>query len=148
MQQVIQAGTRAENELMAEVGEVNYRQAFDAVHGQALQALRQAYPQASEQQLQWAQQTAILEHAQQCLSRGENPARVVYEHAQRMGFKPGHRTVGQRPTAPTSLSNLPGAGAAEDNGRLTGAKINAMSDAEFEQLCASMKRGAHRGPGF
>lgn len=148
VQQVVQAGTQAESSFMAEVGESNYREAFDAVHNQALQALRQAYPQASEAQLMQAQQQATMMHVQQALARGENPARLIYEYATKNGFKPGHRAPGQRPVAPTSLSSLPGAGGVEAGGKLTAAKINAMSDAEFEALVAGMRKSAHSGPRF
>jgi len=148
VQQVIQAGTQAEQAFMAEVGEDNYRQAFDAVNGQVLQALRQSYPQATEQELQQVQLHGLMTHAQQCLAQGRNPAQALYERAQALGFKPGHRVPGQaRPTAPTSLSSLPSGAYDDGGGRLTAAKVNAMSDSEFAALVAGMKRSAHAGPG-
>lgn len=89
----------------------------------------------------------LAAHARQT---GRDPADMVYGLAKAIGYTaavpgkqpPAQQHVPPQNPAPTSLSSLPGATTAEDDGKLTAAKLNAMSDKEFEKLCADMRRAA------
>ncbi|WP_137164588.1 MULTISPECIES: hypothetical protein [Pseudomonas] len=147
VQQTIQAAVQAEAAAMERFGEADYRQASALVEGNVMDQLRTMHPGAPEWQLQQVQAAATVHFVRQCQAQGIDPCEHIYNRAQQLGFKPGHRVPQSRPVAPTSLSSLPGAGGVEAGGKLTAAKINDMSDAEFAQLCANMKRSAHAGPG-
>jgi len=126
----------------------DYREAFDHMMALADARIAQQYPGVGPREAGLMKQLAVTQFFKDSVAQGVNPAEKIYAKARELGFQSSHRVPGQqRIAAPTSLSSLPAAGGAEDGGRLTAAKVNAMSDAEFAQLVADMKRGAHAGPG-
>lgn len=148
-QQIAHAGqqvAQVEAQFMEQVGADSYKQAHAVVEQDIMQNLQRMYPMASAAELQQAQLGAAFGFLQQCEANGVNPAEHIWQRAQQLGFKPGHRVPTMRPSAPTSLSSLPGANTTEDDGKLTAAKVNSMSDAEFAALVADMKRASHSGP--
>ncbi|MNI70861.1 hypothetical protein D3C73_1266980 [compost metagenome] len=147
---------QAENAFRAEHSD--YDQAFDFVRQHAEQNMRAQHPGASEADMQMLRTVTLVQFAKQCQANGINPAEHIYGRAQELGFTPGRRVPGAQsqgyqvsaPKTPnTSLSNLGGSPRAPDEkGKLTAAAVNDMSDAEFDDLFASMARSSHVGLKF
>ncbi|WP_414157279.1 hypothetical protein [Pseudomonas sp. BNK-15] len=145
----------AEQALISEVGSDSYQQAFDHVDRHVTAQLQAMHPGVDPQMLSQVKGIASLQFLQQCQANGIDPARHVWEFAQQLGYQPGMRTphassadlprVARAP-GNTSLGNLGGAADPTVNGKLTAASVSAMSDAEFDQLCANMRKQSASGP--
>ena len=138
----------AEDELRAEVGS-HYDEACEHVNRLAMERMRQLHPYADPQALEQTKTAAVIQFMRDHVSRGESPARTIWNLAQQLGFVPsGQRVPGQeRRQAPTSLSNIPAAGRAPGlRGRLTARDIATMPQDEFDQMFESMRRGATQMP--
>ncbi|CAM3304600.1 hypothetical protein [Pseudomonas plecoglossicida] len=145
----------SERALADEVGEDSYRAAFDLVDQHVNDQLRAMHPGADPQTMQQVKALASLQFVQQCQTSGIDPARHVWEFAQQLGFTPGarvpHAPSGDLPRVArvpgnTSLGSVGGAADPTVAGKLTAASVSAMSDAEFDQLCANMRRQSASGP--
>lgn len=145
----------AEDAMRAEVGEQAYQEAHAIVDQHVLNQLRVRHPNASEQELLQARNVEAFGFFKGCVDRGIDPARRIFEVAQRLGYTPGarvpHAPSGELPRVArvpgnTSLNSVSGAQTPDDTGKLTTAKVTAMSDAEFDQLCADMKAQSRSGP--
>jgi len=138
----------AEDELRAEVGS-HYDEACAHVNRLAMERMRQLHPYADPQALEQTKNAAVIQFMRDHVSRGESPARTIWNLAQQLGFVPsGQRVPGQeRRQAPTSLSNIPAAGRAPDEkGKLSAKDIANMPQDEFDQMFESMRRGATQMP--
>ncbi|MFF5867256.1 hypothetical protein [Pseudomonas sp. NPDC012596] len=138
----------AEDEMRAEVGS-HYDEACEHVNRLAMERMRQLHPYADPQALEQTKNAAVIQFMRDHVSRGESPARTIWNLAQQLGFVPsGQRVPGQeRKAPPTSLSTVPAAGRAPDQrGRLTAKDIASMPQDEFDQMFESMRRGATQMP--
>ena len=141
--------TASEDAMREEVGGETYDQAYAFVHQYAQAEIARMYPGAPPALLAQLEGVASIAFVQNCQAQGIDPARSIYEKAQRLGFtQPGHRVPGQeRKAPPTSLSNIPAAGRAPDQrGRLTAKDIAIMPQDEFDAMFESMRRGCEQWP--
>ncbi|MFB1632490.1 hypothetical protein [Pseudomonas sp. AP-1] len=144
----------AEAALKAEVGDDSYQAAFEHVDRHVTAQLQAMHPGADPQMLSQVKGLASLQFLQQCQANGIDPARHVWEFAQQLGFTPGARVPNAADGLPrvarvpgnTSLGSLGGASDPTVNGKLTADRVSAMSDAEFDKLCADMRRQSNSGP--
>lgn len=141
--------TASEDAMREEVGAEAYDAAYQHVHQYAQAEIARMYPGAPPALLAQLEGVASIAFVQQCQAQGIDPARHIFEKAQRLGFtQPGHRVPAQeRRAAPTSLSTIPAAGRAPDQrGRLTAKDIASMPQDEFDNLFESMRAGAAQWP--
>jgi hypothetical protein len=145
---VVPAAIQLENEFRATTPD--YDAAFNLVQQSVEAQLRQMYPQADAAHFDTLRTAALIGFNKQCLANGINPAAQVYKRAQELGYVPGAAPAGQqRKEPPTSLSTAHGSTRAPDErSSVRAADIADMSEAEFDQLWNSMKRGATVGPAF
>ncbi|WP_182375308.1 hypothetical protein [Pseudomonas putida] len=141
--------TASEDAMREEVGAEAYDAAYQHVHQYAQAEIARMYPGATPALLAQLEGVASIAFVQQCQAQGIDPARHIFEKAQRLGFtQPGRRVPAQeRRAAPTSLSTIPAAGRAPDQrGRLTAKDIATMPQDEFDQMFESMRAGAAQWP--
>lgn len=135
---VVPAAIQLENEFRATTPD--YDIAYNVVQQTVESQLRQMYPHVDAAQFDTLRTAALIGFNKQCLANGINPAAQVYKRAQELGFQPAYRA---RKEPPTSLSTAHGSTRAPDErSSVRVSDISSMSEAEFDDLWASMKRGA------
>ncbi|MCY1370400.1 hypothetical protein D9M69_574890 [compost metagenome] len=139
----------AEAQFRDEVGADAYNEAFKVVEADALNQLRQRFPGQPEEAYANLLAVATLQHAEGCFQQGRNPAQVIFERAQALGWKHGHRQV-QRKQAPTSLATVSGERAPDERSGegFTLDNVDAMSDTEFQRAWAAMEKASRQKPSF
>lgn len=141
--------TQAEAEFRAQ--QPDYDAALSHMFELAKAQVRQAYPGATDAEVQQVEAAALLQLAVECRAQGHNPAQRLYERALASGFQASHRAARSQPTrqAPTSLSTINGSSRAPDQrGNVTAKDIASMSTQEFDKFFNEMAAGATQRPAF
>lgn len=144
-QQMQQAGpvvAQIESEFTAQ--HPDYGQAYAHLDKEVTARIQQQHPGATPEQHAFAKKIAMLGFIQHCADNNLNPAQLLYNKAQELGYQSQHRTPnGQIKQAPTSLSNLPAGGRAPDEqGAISASRIASMSNEDFDKMFEAMRRSS------
>ncbi|BBU44956.1 hypothetical protein PPTS312_28710 [Pseudomonas putida] len=125
----------------------DYGQAYAHLDREVTALIQQQRPGATPEQHAFAKNIAMLGFIQHCADNNLNPAQLLYNKAQELGYQSAHRTPnGQIKQAPTSLSNLPAGGRAPDEqGAISASRIASMSNDEFDKMFEAMRRSSGEG---